>query len=197
MFQPTEAPPPENPTILMVGGWSYRKGCDVLVEALRQLSGVKLLHVGPVLDCPLPNEPWFEHHDPVHQSKLVEFYARGHVFALASREEGLPFVQAQALACGLPLVCTDRTGGEDLAQHLGAAERITVVPHDNAAALAAALKKSLGRALKERGLRQHLGASLNSLSWRAYAERYVRYVNEQRRGGLRAATAVPASEARR
>jgi glycosyltransferase involved in cell wall biosynthesis len=31
-----------------------------------------------------------------------------------SVEEGLAMVQVQAMACGLPLICTSATGGEDL-----------------------------------------------------------------------------------
>jgi starch synthase len=157
MFTPTDAPAGERPTVLMVGTWCYRKGCDVLVEACRKLSGVRLLHVGALGDCPLPTDDWFEHHDAVEQRRLVDFYGRAHVFALPSREEGLAVVQAQALACGLRLVCTDRTGGADLSEVLGVTERIRVVPHDDAPALTNALRASLEQASSERGRRDHLG----------------------------------------
>ena len=50
----------------------------------------------------------------VPQAQLVRHYQAADVFAIASIEEGLAMVQAQALACGLPLVCTTNTGGEDL-----------------------------------------------------------------------------------
>ena len=33
---------------------------------------------------------------------------------MASVEEGMAMVQMQAMACGLPLICTTNTGGEDL-----------------------------------------------------------------------------------
>jgi len=42
------------------------------------------------------------------------------VFVMASIEEGLAMVQVQALACGLPLICTTNTGGEDLLGLAGA-----------------------------------------------------------------------------
>ena len=38
---------------------------------------------------------------------------------MASVEEGMAMVQMQALACGLPLICTTNTGGEDLLQLQG------------------------------------------------------------------------------
>jgi glycosyltransferase involved in cell wall biosynthesis len=40
--------------------------------------------------------------------------SRSHVLALPSIEEGLALVQAQAMACGCPVVCSTNTGGEDL-----------------------------------------------------------------------------------
>jgi glycosyltransferase involved in cell wall biosynthesis len=36
------------------------------------------------------------------------------VFCLASIEEGLAMVQVQAMACGLPVICTTNTGGADI-----------------------------------------------------------------------------------
>ena len=45
---------------------------------------------------------------------LVEHYQQSHCFVMSSIEEGMAMVQMQALACGLPLICTTNTGGEDL-----------------------------------------------------------------------------------
>jgi glycosyltransferase involved in cell wall biosynthesis len=45
---------------------------------------------------------------------LHKYYAQGSVFCLASIEEGLAMVQVQAMACGLPVICTTNTGGADL-----------------------------------------------------------------------------------
>ena len=60
MFPATPAPPPDAPpTIIMVGAWSLRKGCDVLVDAWQRLAtqGTRLMHVGPIADAPLPAGP--------------------------------------------------------------------------------------------------------------------------------------------
>ena len=92
MFMPTPAPPVNPPTVIMVGGWSMRKGCDVLIEAWRRLPGTRLVHVGPIIDCPLPSDSGFTHHAAVDQLRLEEYYAQAQVFALASREEGLATV---------------------------------------------------------------------------------------------------------
>jgi len=172
VFQPT--PPPaagSARTIIMTGAWSWRKGCDVLLKAWRMLPGVRLLHVGPVGDLPLPTDPGFEHVDSVPQSRLPEYYARADVFALASREEGLALVQVQALACGLKLVCTTRTGGEDL-QRGAAPGSVIAVPPDDPVALAEALKKALAEPSTPGVPRDRLGNARADYSWAAYAARY-------------------------
>jgi glycosyltransferase involved in cell wall biosynthesis len=172
MFPPTPAPPPNPPTVVMAGNWSYQKGCDVLTEAWRKLPGVNLVHVGPVSDCPLPTDPHFQHYDKVDQPRLVDFYRRSHVFALASRQEGMAIVIPQALASGLRVVCTDRTGGEDLRGYVDDPDVIQVVPSDRADALAGALSDALRTAGTETGPRDRLGAGRDALSWAAYGKRY-------------------------
>ena len=64
---------------------------------------------------PFPkNDSRFTHVDAVDQSKLVDYYAKAKVFVLPSRQEGLAMVQAQAIACNLPLVGSKDSGAEDL-----------------------------------------------------------------------------------
>ena len=159
-------------TILFVGGWSYRKGSDLLVAAMQQLPHVRLLHVGGIVDGSFPNGEQFEHHASVPQRQLTQFYRRAAVFVLASREEGLAMVQAQALASGLPLVCTDRSGGSDLALTPALAERISVVPSGDATALGAAIGDMLAKV--QAGRIAPLAASDRAaLSWSRYGQRYA------------------------
>ena len=47
------------------------------------------------------------------------------LFVLASRQDGFGMVLSQALASGLPVICTDHTGGSDFAEMPGFASRIT------------------------------------------------------------------------
>ena len=179
MFTPTSAPLADPPTVIMAGGWSLRKGSDVLIEAWRQLPDTCLVHVGPTLDCPLPLDARFTHHDTVDQPRLRELYAMAQVFALASREEGLATVIPQALACGLRVVCTTRTGGEDLKDFIADPTAIRVVPPDDPTALADALRLALADARNDSGLRDRLGAGRESLSWGACARRYNKALQER------------------
>ncbi|MBN8806908.1 MAG: glycosyltransferase family 4 protein [Sphingomonas sp.] len=172
-FPQHTAPRKGAPTVVFSGGWLRRKGVDVLVEALRLTPEIRFIHIGGRGDFPFPNDPRFEHVDPVDQHRLREFYEQADAFAIASREEGLALVQIQALASGLPLVCTDQTGGRDLAYTPALANRIIEVPVEDATALAAAMRRAIqiGRA---GGMLPP--ADRDRLSWRAYAERYHEHI---------------------
>lgn len=178
MFPSLPAPTGRPPTLLYVGTWSYQKGVDLLEAAWRRLEGIDLLHVGPAGDAPFPNAPGFTHVDSVPQWQLREYYAQAHLFVQASRQEGLSLVQAQALASGLPLVCTDRTGGEDLQPLLENPAWVKVVPSDDADALAAGIREMLPVALSLKGERNLLGEGREKLTWVAYGKRYAEELEE-------------------
>jgi glycosyltransferase involved in cell wall biosynthesis len=180
MFPPTRKDPLAPSTVLYVGAWSMQKGVDLLLAACKMLKNVRLLHVGSKGDGPpFPNEPFFRHVDPVPQWELKGFYAMADVFVQPSRQEGLSLVQAQSLSCGLPLVCTDRTGGADLREFLPDPSMVTVVPHDDAPALAQGITTALERARGITGLREGLGKSRELLSWKAYGSRYSNFLERR------------------
>ena len=168
----------ENPTagpfsLLSIGTWSLQKGCDLLVEAVRKTPGVRLTHVGQIGDLDFPiDDDQFLHLDPAPQPELARFYAAADVFVLASRQDGFGMVLAQALASGLPLICTDRTGGADLAHTPALAARVTVVPHDDVNALAGAIARWRDRWHIGERLPRLAETDREKLSWAAYAWRY-------------------------
>lgn len=170
--------PSREPTVLYVGHWSYRKGVDVLADCIGEIEGVRLVHVGALVDVPFPNGSRFVHHDPVPQWELAKFYRAAHVFALASREDGFGVVILQALASGLPVVCTERTGGVDLLHVPGLARLIRVVPTDDAPALRRALAQALEDATGETGVAPITKTEREALSWGRYALRDLHFMNE-------------------
>jgi glycosyltransferase involved in cell wall biosynthesis len=160
--------------LLFVGTWCLRKGCDILTIALSRISNVRLTHIGALGDCAFPaDDARFIHIDPVPERSLAQFYAQADLFVLASREDGTGLVLAQALAAGLPIVCTDRTGGVDLAHSPALAARITIVPHDDAASLAEALVMWRNRLRADWHLPPLARSDRNLLSWSAYGQRYA------------------------
>jgi glycosyltransferase involved in cell wall biosynthesis len=162
--------------LIFVGNWSYRKGVDILVQGWQALDGVELIHVGSIGDAPLPNLPGFTHYDTVDQGQLHKYYAMAHLFVLASREEGMALVQAQALSCGLPLICTNRCGGEDLRQYVDDPSMIEVIPPDNVDALVQAIQKMIPIALAQQGQREIM-KDKHSLSWARSAIRYAEHLS--------------------
>lgn len=139
MFPPTAKPQNKVPTLVFAGSWSLQKGCDVLAKAIEGQPW-RLIHVGEVADAPLPKQADFESRGFVPQAKLAEVYGQADVFVHPSRQEGLSLVQAQALSCGLPLVCTDRTGGRIWQKcwktHLGSRGSSRMMPSPCATAFA-------------------------------------------------------------
>jgi starch synthase len=160
-------------TLLYIGTWSLQKGCDVLATAVNSVEGVLLIHVGAIDDLRFPEDrERFVHYAPVDQSVLSHFYGAADLFVLASRQDGFGMVLAQALASGLPVVCTDRTGGDDLAEIPGFASRVTIVPSGDADALAEAMRGWRDR-LRGQNVLAPLGEiERRKLGWAEYASRY-------------------------
>ena len=109
--------------VIHCGGISYRKGIPYLLEAFSQLNIKKseLWIVGSIdqeikafVDQYKDKNIIF--HGSKKQSDLYWYLSQCDVFCLASIEEGLAMVQAQAMACGLPIITTRNTGGGELVQ---------------------------------------------------------------------------------
>jgi glycosyltransferase involved in cell wall biosynthesis len=104
--------------IIFVGSLSIRKGVYYLLKAYKELNlkNSELLLVGPIWDeiKPILNkfDGFYKAIGPVPQKELYKYYSNSSVFVLPSIEEGLAMVQLQAMACGLPVICTTNTGGE-------------------------------------------------------------------------------------
>lgn len=107
--------------VIHCGGITLRKGVAYLLQAFYelQLPNAELWLVGS-LDPEM--EPFLQKYQSPQivlkgkqpQNKLRWFYSQCSVFCIASIEEGLAMVQLQAMACGLPIIHTTNTGGEDI-----------------------------------------------------------------------------------
>jgi glycosyltransferase involved in cell wall biosynthesis len=121
-FEKVANPDPERFVVLFVGRVSLRKGVPDLLEAFDRLAHPRkeLRFVGGI-------EPEMRRHfnkrgigenvvfvGHLPQLKLKEEMSRANVMVLPSIEEGLAMVQAQALACGCPVIGTTNTGASDL-----------------------------------------------------------------------------------
>lgn len=163
--------------IVFAGALGVRKGTKYLLEAFGELDrpDAELLLLGAAQH---EAEPWLDryskdvrHPGHVPQEELYRWYSQGSVFVLPSLEEGMAMVQLQAMACGLPLICTPRTGGEDLiregkegfvvpVRNVGALQDRLVWCYDNREKL-----EEMGRAARRR--------VVNEFTWEDYGRRIV------------------------
>lgn len=107
--------------VIHCGGISLRKGVQYLLRAFYELKlpNAELWLVGSLNPEMKPFLAKYESDDIIlkghqPQNTLAWFYSQCSVFCLASIEEGLAMVQPQAMACGLPVIHTTNTGGEDI-----------------------------------------------------------------------------------
>jgi len=106
--------------VIYVGAMSLRKGVPYLLEALAtlQLPKFELCLIGGLTDEIKPffkkYEGRFRYFGVIPRTKLYQYYSQGSVFVFASINDGFGLVQAQAMACGLPVIATTNTGAEDL-----------------------------------------------------------------------------------
>ncbi len=93
----------------------------------------------------------------------VRYMARFDIFALSSDSEQFPISLVEAMACGLPALCTD-VG--DIAAMTSTPNLSFILPKEDEAALA----QALGRLCADAGLRRAIGDANRSLAVRNFAE---------------------------
>lgn len=176
IFQPTMLDS-KNFDLIMVGNWSFLKGCDYIEELCKRYN-YTFLHVGCIGDLPFPCDVASMHHvDAVNEYELPKYYAKGKVFILLSRTEGLALVQAQAMACGLPIVCSKNTGGIDLAKLSHSEEYLFEIDDYKLESIHECVEKALAIAQKQPNVRC-ISNDLSKLSWDRYGKCYINYLNK-------------------
>ena len=161
------------PALLMVGTWSWRKGCDVLTQALRDLPDIRFIHVGALADVPFPSLPNATHFEPVSAEQLSRFYRDAHLFVLASREDGFGVVLIQALSAGLSVIASDCTGGPDLRDLILEKNRIRIVSAGDSGELVFAIREMMPQAVRSRNVPLS-SQTQEVLSWKRYGAEYDR-----------------------
>lgn len=106
--------------VVFVGAMTLRKGVHYLLQAFSELKlpNSELLLIGAITD---EIRSFFKRYEgkfrwigSIPQSELYRYYSQGSVFVLNSIEDGFGMVIIQAMACGLPVIATENTGGPDI-----------------------------------------------------------------------------------
>jgi len=160
--------------ILAVGRLRHYKGIDVLMVAMRQIDDARALIVGTgpmktlweqqARDAGLTDRVVFL--GEVAEEELVALYHAADLFVLPStnRAETWGTVQVEAMACGLPVICTELGTGTSYVNQDGVTG--LVVPPSDPAALAAALRRLIG----DKTLRQQMGAAGHDRAWQQFSK---------------------------
>jgi glycosyltransferase involved in cell wall biosynthesis len=160
-FRPVEARQEGDPYVLCVGTLEPRKNLIAALRAFERVapSGTRLMIVGGrgwknnELERALSSSPAkVERRGHVSEDELVRLYSGALCFLFPSLGEGFGFPLLEAMACGAPVVSSNRSGLGELAGDAA----LLVDPQDEAA-LADALKSvlespQLRAQLRERGL---------------------------------------------
>lgn len=106
--------------LLFVGQCSYRKGINYLLEAVDKLPEmVNLTIVGSYMGIPDLYEKYKQSQNikflgRIQHDKLPDVYSKADIFVLPSLSEGMSLVGLEAMAAGLPLLCSQNCGVNDV-----------------------------------------------------------------------------------
>jgi glycosyltransferase involved in cell wall biosynthesis len=154
----------DGPVVLFVGRLIWKKGVDLLLEAVARLAEKQRIWVLLLGDGPerarlqrqageLGIAPWVKFLGFQQPRELPRFYAAGDVFVLPSRTEPWGVVVVEALASGLPVVVTELVGCYP--DVVNRPEVGVVVPPDNSAALAEGIQSVLARGVNRDEIHRH------------------------------------------
>jgi glycosyltransferase involved in cell wall biosynthesis len=124
--------------VVYAGGMTLQKGVHYLLQAFAELNlrNSELLLIGGKSS---EIEPFFKKYagrykwiGRVPQAELAKYYSGSSVFVLNSVHDGFGMVIIQAMACGLPVIATENTGGPDIIKE---GENGFIIPIRDTAAL--------------------------------------------------------------
>jgi starch synthase len=182
-FYPVEMPPHNCFRLVFVGQFSLRKGAPYLLEAFKAFKhpNKELVVVGNVAEDirPLINAIGTDHVKfigMVPRAEVKRYLSTAHALVLPSIEEGLALVQAQAMACGCPIIATPNTGSETLFDN---GKEGLIVEARNATALTEAFTMMAGDQDFRKKMSMACLERVKALGgWKTYAENMVAVAGE-------------------
>lgn len=163
--------------IIFVGNISLRKGVHYLLEAISELrlKDFEVAFIGSISDDAKTilkkYDGYYKYYCNVNHNELYKFYSNSSVFILPSIEEGLAMVIAEAMACGLPVIVTRNTGGEEIVRN--GIDGFIIPVRDSEA-----IKEKILYFYENEDKRQEMGDSareyIKKFSWDRYGDEMVK-----------------------
>jgi glycosyltransferase involved in cell wall biosynthesis len=158
-FQIVRQTEPQSPVrLLTVGRLEPVKGMDVVLEAAARLHDLsfrwEIVGDGPQGEALRALHAELGLGEKVHLAGRVEdlqpYFRRADCFVLASRLEGMSIAMLEAMATGLPIIAT--RSGRGVEEALNGGRAGTLVPADDSAALAAAVREVISQPERARAM---------------------------------------------
>jgi glycosyltransferase involved in cell wall biosynthesis len=177
----------DSPVALFVGRFVEKKGLHILSRMARLRPDIAWAfagwgHLNP-RDWDLPNVMVFS---DLGGPSIAPLYQASDLFVLPSKGEGFPLVIQEALACGLPVVCSAETAGADAA----VSAFLSPVPLDeqNPDGTARAFCEEIDRALAgdgngARSCEERFRFVSERYCWRTTATEYLELIRSVAAGG--------------
>jgi glycosyltransferase involved in cell wall biosynthesis len=173
---------------LFVGALTARKGLPLLLEAWEKScpEEAELWIVGKgnvpakVRRNAHPGVRWL---GAVSRERLPTIFQNAHVFVCPSFFEGLAQVQVEAAGCGLPIIATTASGGDDVVED---EKTGFVIDAGNLDSLVETMLRFIQRPELALQMREQATRKSRFLSWSAYGDRWQRILEESR--GISAVT---------
>ncbi|RYG54458.1 MAG: glycosyltransferase family 1 protein [Chitinophagaceae bacterium] len=167
--------------LLFVGTVGVRKGVIYLFKALEILQSHYQLECTVIGGLEEQFRPLFDryHHlfrhiSHVPHHELVNYYNEASVFVFPSLDEGMALVQLEAMACGLPVICTPNSGGDSVVE-----EGVSgfVVPIRDASAIAQKISQLFDNPSLQKAMSESARSKALAFSWDVYGDRLAKFLS--------------------
>ena len=179
LFMPASTPKDEF-SILFVGTIGVRKGLIYLFKALEILSqkyNLKCVLIGSVEEqfrgIMEKYATLFTHIPRVPHHRLIEHYNKASVFVFPSLDEGMAYVQLEAMACGLPVICTPNSGGDSV---ISDGTDGFVIPIRDEVAIADKIEYLYLHPLESQRMGNSAAGKARQFSWDSYGDKLVNFI---------------------
>lgn len=177
LFCPGEPPATSPFRIIFVGQLTQRKGLSYLLEAFHQFAV-------PEAELVLVGRPWgpahvwslgpkVTHVSHVPRWQLPSLYRSAHVFVLPSLVEGFALTALEAMACGLPVILSSNTFGNDL---ITDGREGFVVPIRDSQSILRAIRQIWENPAARLSMGECARRRAEQFSWRRYADSVASHV---------------------
>jgi glycosyltransferase involved in cell wall biosynthesis len=164
--------------VSFTGAFIKRKGAKVLSDAIKMISDpqIKLIFMGKVVkgDESVPDCPGIVYMSSTEHDKMPEFLNASNVFVLPTLKEGCCNAIVEALACGIPVISSNRPFNDDILND----DNSIVVDPERADEVAAAINKMKNDKMFYAKKKKYTVQNSNQYSIVERAKKVAAFINE-------------------